>query len=78
MSGDEEVLRRLQIAPERNRLQKLNQALEDGMVEARYLDREEGAAASCTRDRSNMRSKSTPCQLKNAQSRENLIHCGAP
>jgi hypothetical protein len=40
MSGDEEVLRRLQMAPERNRLQKLNQALEDGMVEARFLDRE--------------------------------------
>jgi hypothetical protein len=34
-------LRRLQIAPERNRLQKLSQALEDGMVEARYLDREQ-------------------------------------
>jgi hypothetical protein len=28
------------MAPERNRLQKLSQALEDGMVEARYLDRE--------------------------------------
>jgi hypothetical protein len=41
MSGDEEGLRRLQMAPERNRLQKLNQALEDGMVEARYLDREQ-------------------------------------
>jgi hypothetical protein len=27
----------LQIAPERNRLQKLNQALEDGMMEERYL-----------------------------------------
>ena len=40
MSGGEEVLRRLQIAPERNRLRRLNQALEDGMVEARFLDRE--------------------------------------
>jgi hypothetical protein len=37
MSGDEEGLRRLQMAPERIRLQKLNQALEDGMVEARFL-----------------------------------------
>ena len=44
MSGDEEGLRRLQMAPERNRLQKLNQALEDGMVEARVSGPGEGAA----------------------------------
>jgi hypothetical protein len=30
----------MQIAAERNRLQRLNKALEDGMVESRFLDRE--------------------------------------